>query len=340
MTGGTSFSSGALYNILRNPVYIGKTRHKNELYEGLHEAIIDDVTWHKVQDQLTDHGGKQIATTRRPARRLLDGLLYDTVGRPMRTTYAIKSTRRGGTVQSQRYWYYTSKPLNSENKDSIERLPAGEVERLVLSAITNHLGDKIWLTRQVGSTVDLDPYSLPEIFAAADAWCAQAEATNDDSVSEHLSGLIDRIDATKRRFFVRINLGALLSSETTQRLIHVALEFSFKKRQNGRAKPIVIASPDAPQPDRDLIKLVADARRWSAELLDGTSNTIREIEDREGLRSGSVSRILPLAWLAPDISTAILEGRQPEHLTAKKLRGLPELPPDWHEQRKILGFPH
>lgn len=103
---------------------------------------------------------------------------------------------------------------------------------------------------------------------------------------------------------------------------------------------IPLYTPDAPQPDQDLINLVADAKRWSVELLNGKSCTIRQIEDRERLRSGSVSRILPLAWLAPDISTAILEGSQPQHLTAKKLRILPELPLEWQEQRKILGFPH
>ena len=118
------------------------------------------------------------------------------------------------------------------------------------------------------------------------------------------------------------------------------MKLPFQKRQNVRAKPIVIAPSDTPKPDQDLINLVADARRWLAELLDGSSCTIRQIEDRESLRSGSVSRILPLAWLAPDISAAILAGRQPENLTAKVLRDLPDLPLDWQDQRKILGFPH
>jgi site-specific DNA recombinase len=132
-------------------------------------------------------------------------------------------------------------------------------------------------------------------------------------------------------------LGALLASETP---IHVTFEVPFRNRQNGRAKPIVIAPPDAPQPDQDLINLVADARRWSAELLEGKVRTVLQIEERESLGSGSVSRTLPLAWLAPDISAAILEGRQSAHLTAKVLRDLPNLPVDWSEQRKILGFPH
>ena len=57
-----------------------------------------------------------------------------------------------------------------------------------------------------------------------------------------------------------------------------------------------------------------------------------------GLQQERARLILPLAWLAPDISTAILEGRQPLHLTAKTLRALPELPLDWAEQQRILGF--
>ena len=338
-TGGMSFSRGALYNILRNTVYIGKTRHKDELYDGLHEAIIDDATWEQVQELLADHGGRKMGTSRRSARRLLDGLLFDSVGRPMRTTYAIKSTRSGGTAQSRRYWYYTSTPLGSEDRDSIERLPAGEIERLVVNGLWDRFADQSWLMEQIGSAVDPDASVLAEILRAVDAWRIQVAAANDDAEPQYLNGLIDRIDITDGQICVRINLGAILPSEKAQRPIHATFEVPFQKRQHGRAKPIVIAPPGSPQPDKDLINLVADARRWSAELLDGKSSTIRQIEDREGLRSGSVSRILPLAWLAPDISAAILEGRHPAHLTAKKLRGLPELPLDWHEQRKILGLP-
>lgn len=323
-TGGKSFSRGALYNILRNPVYTGKTRHKDELYDGLHEAIIDDSTWHRVQELLANHGGKKIGTSRQSARRLLDGLLFDSTGRPMRSTYAIKSKLNGGTYQSRRYWYYTSKPSCAEDRDSIERLPAEEIERLVLDGLRDRLADQGWLMEQIGSAADPDASVLKEILQAADAWRAQVEEMVDGAETQYLNGLIDRIDVTKGKMCVRINLSAFFPAEVAQQPIHATFEVLFQKRQNGRAKPIVIAPPDAPQPDQDLINLVADARRWSAEILDGTSSTIRQIEERQGLRSGSVSRILPLAWLAPDISTAIIEGRQPQDLTAMRLRNLPE----------------
>jgi hypothetical protein len=49
--------------------------------------------------------------------------------------------------------------------------------------------------------------------------------------------------------------------------------------------------------------------------------------------------LLHLPWLAPDITTAIVNGRQPPQLTAKKLMRLtPRLPVDWAAQRTLLGF--
>jgi hypothetical protein len=48
---------------------------------------------------------------------------------------------------------------------------------------------------------------------------------------------------------------------------------------------------------------------------------------------------LRLPSLAPDIIAAIVNGKNPPQLTAKKLMRLAlELPVDWTEQRKLLGF--
>ena len=49
--------------------------------------------------------------------------------------------------------------------------------------------------------------------------------------------------------------------------------------------------------------------------------------------------LLRLPWLAPDIITAVVNGRQPPQLNAKKLmRVTAHLPTDWAEQRALLGF--
>ena len=51
-----------------------------------------------------------------------------------------------------------------------------------------------------------------------------------------------------------------------------------------------------------------------------------------------ISRVLPLAFLAPDIVEAILDGRQPPELTAARLKRMRNLPLDWQQQRRYLGF--
>jgi len=63
------------------------------------------------------------------------------------------------------------------------------------------------------------------------------------------------------------------------------------------------------------------------------------IKNDPNVTPGYISRLLRLPLLAPDIITAIVNGKNPPQLTAKKLMRLAlELPVDWTEQRKLLGF--
>src|SRR5690606_15468220 len=43
--GGREFDKTALYGLLTNPLYTGKIKHKDSLYPGQHEAIIDEATF-------------------------------------------------------------------------------------------------------------------------------------------------------------------------------------------------------------------------------------------------------------------------------------------------------
>ena len=47
-----NWSRGRIHNILINPIYIGKIKHKTEVYEGLHDAIIEQDQFDRVQAQL------------------------------------------------------------------------------------------------------------------------------------------------------------------------------------------------------------------------------------------------------------------------------------------------
>jgi site-specific DNA recombinase len=54
-SGGHSFSRGALYALLSNPIYVGEIRHKNLRHPGRHQAIVDRVVWERTQQQLQEH---------------------------------------------------------------------------------------------------------------------------------------------------------------------------------------------------------------------------------------------------------------------------------------------
>jgi hypothetical protein len=72
--------------------------------------------------------------------------------------------------------------------------------------------------------------------------------------------------------------------------------------------------------------------------LRGGVSKFADLARTEKLHRCYYSQILRLAYLAPDITTAILDGRQPPGLTATVLIEHPALPLSWQEQRTVLGF--
>jgi hypothetical protein len=162
---------------------------------------------------------------------------------------------------------------------------------------------------------------------------------SEQPASDSLENLIERVDLAAGAIVVSVRSGALIADPTG--VASPVIKQKLERAQPGRARPIIlVGATDMPRRDPGLIALVADARRWARALADGETQSVLAITEREGLGKGAVSRVLPLAHLAPDIAEAILEGRQPLGLTAKRLRGVSELPLDWAEQRRLLGFAH
>jgi site-specific DNA recombinase len=96
--------------------------------------------------------------------------------------------------------------------------------------------------------------------------------------------------------------------------------------------------------DRDIvalgaaIKLLLRARRFNATLAQGEDVPFAALAEREGVSRSYFTRLVRLSFLAPDITEAILDGRQPPDLTAEKLLEHSRLPLAWHDQRTLLGL--
>ena len=92
----------------------------------------------------------------------------------------------------------------------------------------------------------------------------------------------------------------------------------------------------AAQHDARLIKAIARSFVWYERLVSGEVDSLRVIAKALQVNERYVGRVLRFAFLAPDIVSAILEGRQSPQLGVEKLRFGPPLL--WAEQRQLFGF--
>ena len=104
-------------------------------------------------------------------------------------------------------------------------------------------------------------------------------------------------------------------------------------------KLVVHNAEDQAEADPGLLRIVARAHDFQERLIQDPDLTVPAIAGQERLTIGYLSRLLRLPSLAPDIVTAIINGKHPPDLSAKQLMRLAlKLPTDWTEQRKLLGF--
>ncbi|MCP4184317.1 MAG: hypothetical protein GY761_13550 [Hyphomicrobiales bacterium] len=118
------------------------------------------------------------------------------------------------------------------------------------------------------------------------------------------------------------------------------ITISHQLRKRGVEAKLVLTDGNiqTPNPDQNLIKLIAKTHLWFTKLSNGTVTSISDLANQQNKDAAEISRFLPLAFLAPTIIEAILAGAQPVDLTIEKLRGIPALPITWTEQRELLGF--
>ena len=111
------------------------------------------------------------------------------------------------------------------------------------------------------------------------------------------------------------------------------------RRAGREIRMFVENTNDQTTADPGLLRIVARAHDVQARLMQNTDLTVHVIPNRERVSANYVYRLLCLPSLVPDIITAIINGKNPPQLTGKKLMRLtPQIPVDWAEQRKLLGF--
>jgi len=329
-TGGRPFSRGHLYKLLGNPIYIGKVRHKDKIYDGEHEGLIETALWDTVQTKLKDNAPKRTCGINLDSGSLLTGLIYDGTGDRLTPIHTKKSGRR--------YRYYVSRRLTLGETDdgSGWRLPAKRFERHVTQKLTALLENPTILLEKL-SIKDIDHTTLKSITKAANAMLAQINNVNPKTQREALIKLVSKITIDKDTLTLELNPEELLPDIETEEAVR--LEYSLTQKRRGVETRLIIGGTPLNTPDAKLLGTIAKARDWHRKLQDGSYKSLLEIAANEKIDRAEVSRSLPLAFLAPSILRDMMKGHQPVDLTLDALRRKSSgLPLCWNAQRQYLGF--
>ena len=349
--GGVAFARGALYTLLRNRLYIGQIRHRDEWYPGEHKGIVPLELWRKVQSQLESNLKARRKRARDCASSLLTGLIEDAQGNRFTPSFTV---RRG-----RRYRYYVSQAV-IQNPDQecagVTRLPAHEIESRVTERVVRFLRSDADLLDKLGLDGQT-PAKLREQLIRAKKLADKFSSLPSDDLRDLLSSFLRRVVVGEEQIQVMIDRNALyqllrnggkaIASNLKEGrkpacpgdLICLSIEARIKQYA-GVVHLVVPPNPTATSASRTnpaLLKALARAHSWYASVLEGNALDQRALARHAGLTERYVGKVFPCAFLAPDIVESILQGRQPDDLTFARL--CTDIPLSWTEQRRQFGFP-
>jgi site-specific DNA recombinase len=309
--GGGRFGVGALAYLLKNRFYIGELVYRGEVHHGEHEPILDSALFEAVGAKLAAQAVERRCRLRGlPA--ILSGRLFDHRDNRMSPTHANK---RGA-----RYRYYVSQAVLQGKPPPpglVSRVPAAEIEALVVAALRNHLN-----ARGGGE-------GLPD----NDRDLLERHLERVTLTPNHLElRLRELVEPTQAHDPVTTSAGRPTASVTTMAvpwtspvpaavkgIIHVPAHNTPIKA--GRREALLIA--------------IAKARQWIDDLAHGRAANFALIARWEGKVERHIRLLAPLAFVSPRIVSALLDGTAPADLTLTKLaRALPYC---WAEQERRVG---
>ncbi len=313
--GGIPFTKGPIAYLLQNRTYAGDVTHKGKVYPGEHEPLIDLALWEQAQAVLAGNRVERRLGSKGKAPSLLTGMLSDDHGRPMMATFTVRGPRR------YRYYITRDAAQGTRGVDGPLRMPAGAIEALV----TRHVAD--WL-QAVTPTEDMDPLAAELMASKAHQ---HASMLRNGTQREQRIVLLE-LQAQVRMYAEHVTI----SFNPAHLLQPVLLDVPAKLVDRGSELRLAIG-PDGTNVhaavDPALLKLVALGIAARQHLVTGKPDRLVDTYSKQHL-----NRLARLGYLAPDIITAIVEGRQPPSLSGRTLLRFANLPIDWTEQRRLLGF--
>jgi site-specific DNA recombinase len=344
-SGSKPFSRGALYTLLKNCTYIGKVSHKGKVFDGEQQRIIDQETWNQVEAQLTANRSKARRRSKAKAPSLLAGLLYDSRDNPMSPTHATKGDKR--------YRYYISQAVlkyEKQKEGDVLRVPAESVEIVCIEQLKSFLNNAGSLLKSL-SHLGLAAHEQEHLVDLAQQYADDWDQLTLHEQIRHLKKIVERIELERKVIRIHIRLSAIISllkPDYPQRQSAVATSDDLYvstcpvqlKRCGIETKLVASNGPvtlSHPESTKAIQKALKNALTWNQSLLNGKASTLTELAKKEKVAQRYICDLIKLAYLAPDVMEAIIEGEIPTGLTLDRLKKGYSM--DWYKQRQLLGIP-
>ena len=338
-----SFNHAMISNILNNPVYIGKVQYKGELYDGQHKAIITQELWDETKKMRRQNLGNAFRQSRVIKHTLLKGLLECECCGAMTPTRSKHGNRY--------YEYYT--PLKKIKEGAkftnchIGSIAAGEIDAFVIDKIKNIFQaaemHQVLLKELEKSNQKYNGADVHKIIADIGEAIEYFEpATIHDFVAEIVRKVVvchDHIEIKLKPLAATLYETGIIEKDECFDSKGLELKYPVKFGKK-RGHTIIVEPPSekrsTPERDEKLYNAVTQAFYWK-QIMDENHLTLTDMAKRENIDRGYMGQVIRLTTLAPDIVMAIIEGKQPKLLTARKLIR-EHFPYSWEEQRRELGF--
>lgn len=332
--GGGKLVEGALYHILKARVYVGEVTHNGKSYPGQHQGIVDAEIFDQAQQLLARNAVARQAGEHAGQPSLLAYLVWDGLGRRMSPNH----TRRRGRIHQ----YYASRQTTREERaSSAWRVSAADLEEVVVGALVHRLRDREAMRDVLLETSDVQ--TIQTTFERAATLADNIVSASALEKRQLIANLVRRVTVRKEKVEILICLDGLCADAKEWidgREAEVLLTVAARITRTGSRSVLAIAPAQIianQRQDLPLIKLITKA--YAARLMvEAEPVDPKELALATGQDKDYFARLIRLGYLAPDIITAILDGRQPPTLTRQHLARVSKLPLDWAEQRQLLGF--
>jgi site-specific DNA recombinase len=299
--GGIPFTRGPLAYLLRNRFYIGEVVFRGQICPAEHPPILDRDMFEAVQRRLAEQRNGYRAARASP-EALLMGRIFDDRGNRMSPSHSRKGAARHG--------YYVSSALiqgQPQSAGSVTRVPASKIEAVVLDAVRRHIGHDapIDTTEMITTYVRQIEVRRTEIAISL---------LSDDHASE------DEKD------------NPLVLTVPWSKAPHRRHRDVIAPEGSSRTQVLPIRSDTRTK----LVTAIARGRQWLSEIETGAA-TIDGIAAREACSKRHINMTISLAFLAPSLVKAAVEGRLPRGIGVARLF---DTPVAWSRQHQMLGLAH